>query len=147
MTGTAKRPSKRVALFALGGVVAAAIALFLVLYFLVFPTSSPKPFKLTPTTATATTTAAPSSSSVTSTSALTGTWKIAGGSEAGYRVREKLGFLPAESDAVGRTEQVSGSAAFSESAGAGSRSTRRHSPWLSTPSKATDRCETKKSIR
>jgi hypothetical protein len=34
---------------------------------------------------------------------LAGQWKIATGSVAGYRVREKLGFLPAESDAVGRT--------------------------------------------
>ncbi len=38
-----------------------------------------------------------------------GTWTIAAGSQAGYRVREQLASLPAESDAVGRTDQVSGS--------------------------------------
>ena len=31
------------------------------------------------------------------------------GSEAGYRVREQLANLPAESDAVGRTSDVTGS--------------------------------------
>jgi polyisoprenoid-binding protein YceI len=38
-----------------------------------------------------------------------GTWTVTGGSQAGYRVREQLAQLPAESDAVGRTDQVSGS--------------------------------------
>lgn len=38
-----------------------------------------------------------------------GTWTVTGGSQAGYRVRERLAQLPAESDAVGRTDQVSGS--------------------------------------
>lgn len=38
-----------------------------------------------------------------------GTWTVAEGSEAGYRVREQLANLPAESDAVGRTSDVSGS--------------------------------------
>ena len=32
-----------------------------------------------------------------------------------YRVREKLGFLPAESDAVGRTSQITGQASVTES--------------------------------
>ena len=40
---------------------------------------------------------------------LVGTWSVGGGSQAGYRVREQLANLPAESDAVGRTNQVSGS--------------------------------------
>ena len=39
-----------------------------------------------------------------------GAWTIASGSEAGYRVREQLANLPAESDAVGRTDAVTGSA-------------------------------------
>lgn len=39
---------------------------------------------------------------------LAGTWTITTGSQAGYRVREQLANLPAESDAVGRTDQVSG---------------------------------------
>jgi polyisoprenoid-binding protein YceI len=38
-----------------------------------------------------------------------GTWTVVEGSEAGYRVREQLASLPAESDAVGRTSDVSGS--------------------------------------
>jgi len=38
-----------------------------------------------------------------------GTWTVAAGSQAGYRVREQLAQLPAESDAVGRTDQVTGS--------------------------------------
>ncbi|MGP0049190.1 MAG: hypothetical protein ACLPZR_10140 [Solirubrobacteraceae bacterium] len=48
---------------------------------------------------------------------LSGTWTIAAGSLAGYRVREKLGFLPAESDAVGRTSQITGHATIVESGG------------------------------
>jgi polyisoprenoid-binding protein YceI len=38
-----------------------------------------------------------------------GTWNVASGSQAGYRVRERLANLPAESDAVGRTSDVTGS--------------------------------------
>lgn len=37
-----------------------------------------------------------------------GTWTVVEGSEAGYRVRERLASLDAESDAVGRTTDVSG---------------------------------------
>jgi len=43
------------------------------------------------------------------TAELAGTWRVAGGSEAGYRVREKLAALPAQSDAVGRSSAVTGS--------------------------------------
>lgn len=38
-----------------------------------------------------------------------GTWTVTTGSEAGYRVREQLANLPAESDAIGRTSDVAGS--------------------------------------
>jgi polyisoprenoid-binding protein YceI len=38
-----------------------------------------------------------------------GTWTVTTGSEAGYRVREQLANLPAESDAIGRTSDVTGS--------------------------------------
>lgn len=38
-----------------------------------------------------------------------GTWTVAGDSRAGYRVRERLATLSAESDAVGRTSDVTGS--------------------------------------
>ncbi len=40
--------------------------------------------------------------------AVTGRWVAAEGSTAGYRVREKLAQLPAQSDAVGRTTAVTG---------------------------------------
>ncbi len=40
---------------------------------------------------------------------LAGTWTVAADSVAGYRVREQLANLPAESDAVGRTNAVTGS--------------------------------------
>jgi polyisoprenoid-binding protein YceI len=39
---------------------------------------------------------------------IAGAWSITTGSQAGYRVREQLANLPAESDAVGRTDQVGG---------------------------------------
>ena len=39
---------------------------------------------------------------------LAGSWTIASGSVAGYRVREQLAFLPAPSDAVGRTSSITG---------------------------------------
>jgi polyisoprenoid-binding protein YceI len=108
------RPSKRIVLFAIGGGLALVVAAFLLVYFVVFPTSSPKPFKLTSSTATGTTSTTTQSPSVTE---LTGNWKVASGSQAGYRVREQLAFLPAESDAVGRTPQVTGSATLRESKG------------------------------
>ena len=40
---------------------------------------------------------------------IAGTWMATGGSQAGYRVRERLASLSAESDAVGRTSDVTGS--------------------------------------
>jgi len=54
--------------------------------------------------------AGPSASADSGTAAagtLAGTWSISSG-EAGYRVRERLANLPAESDAVGRTSAVTG---------------------------------------
>jgi polyisoprenoid-binding protein YceI len=54
---------------------------------------------------------APTSSTSTAAAAgdVAGTWNIAADSVAGYRVREQLANLPAESDAVGRTSDVTGS--------------------------------------
>ncbi len=72
---------------------------------MLFPTSSPKPFSLT---------SPPRTVPVSSKTRFGGQWTIAAGSVAGYRVREKLGFLPAESDAVGRTSAITGSARFAE---------------------------------
>jgi polyisoprenoid-binding protein YceI len=41
---------------------------------------------------------------------IAGTWTVGTGSVAGYRVRERLAILPAPSEAVGRTSQITGSA-------------------------------------
>jgi polyisoprenoid-binding protein YceI len=76
------------------------------IYFVLFPTSAPAPFKLTGPKHTV---------AVGSSGSLTGQWKITTGSRAGYRVREKLAFLPALDDAVGRTSQITGGATFATS--------------------------------
>ncbi len=108
-------PSKRrVALLAVGGGFTLILVAFLLIYFVVFPTSSPKPFKLATSTSTSGSTASTSSASTAAVSA-GGHWSVVTGSEAGYRVREKLGFLPAQSDAVGRTSSITGAAALTES--------------------------------
>jgi polyisoprenoid-binding protein YceI len=116
------RPRKRLAMRLIGASAIVAIILFLLVYFVLFPTSSPKPFKLSPaTTATSGSTSSTTTPSTTSSSTagtrVSGSWKISAGSQAGYRVREKLAFLPAQSDAVGRTSQISGSATLAEAAG------------------------------
>ncbi len=51
-----------------------------------------------------------------------GEWQVGGDSVAGYRVRERLANLPAESDAVGRTSDVTGSITV-ETPGDGARLT------------------------
>ena len=48
---------------------------------------------------------------------LAGRWTVGSGSEAGYRVREKLAALPAKSDAVGRSSAVTGGFVVAESGG------------------------------
>jgi polyisoprenoid-binding protein YceI len=88
-----------------GGLLVVLLAAFALIYFVIFPTSSVKKFALTSTVA----------SPVTAGTNLTGTWRIASGSDAGYRVREKLGFLPAASEAVGRTSAITGAATLTES--------------------------------
>ena len=73
------------------------------------PTASSTPAASAAASASA---AAPASSPATSTAVdgdVAGTWNVAAGSVAGYRVREQLASLSAESDAVGRTDQVTGS--------------------------------------
>jgi polyisoprenoid-binding protein YceI len=107
---------RRIALYAAGAVLAVALAGFALIYFVIFPTSSPAPFRLS-TAATATKSAVSTAPAVSSTGkgdALAGSWTVGTGSEAGYRVREKLAFLPAQSDAVGRTSQIKGSATFTQ---------------------------------
>jgi polyisoprenoid-binding protein YceI len=88
-------------------VVVVAVAGFAFIYFVLFPTSAPKPFSLSGRHAVP----------VGSASAIAGRWTIAPGSRAGYRVREKLAFLAALDDAVGRTSQITGGASLSDSAG------------------------------
>jgi len=118
MAAGPSRPRKRTIMRLLAAAAVLVVAAFLLLYFVVFPTSSPKPFKLTPGATAAGTSTAPATTTATTTTAAasSGRWVIAGGSQAGYRVREKLAFLPAESDAVGRTSQVTGGAAIVRSA-------------------------------
>src|SRR3989442_12449793 len=73
-----------------------------IIYFVVFAGSSPQKLALNPPP--------PSSSAAISpdASAGAGTWRDGSGSQAGYRVREKLASLSAPSDAVGRPTAVRG---------------------------------------
>jgi polyisoprenoid-binding protein YceI len=80
-----------------------------VAYFVVFAGSSPP--KLTLSSPTPTATGSPTASAGIG----AGTWTVASGSVAGYRVREQLASLPAPSDAVGRTSSVSGTVTISQS--------------------------------
>src|SRR5256884_4238041 len=70
-------------------------------YFVVFAGSSPQKLALSSPTAT------PSSDSTLSAAA--GSWTVASGSQAGYRVREQLAGLSAPSDAGGPTSSGHGS--------------------------------------
>ncbi len=97
---------RKLSLLVAGGLVVIVLAGFAFIYFVLFPTSSPPRLHLPGTT---------NATPVASGTSLTGAWTIANGSVAGYRVREKLGFLPAESDAVGRTSQITGRASVTES--------------------------------
>ena len=58
----------------------------------------------------------PSATTTTGDGDVAGTWTVTTGSEAGYRVRERLANLDAESDAVGRTSDVTGSITVVETA-------------------------------
>jgi polyisoprenoid-binding protein YceI len=84
------------------GVAVVLVAAVAVAYLAFFRGSSEERLTLTPSEGTP-----PSDESVTADDAA-GRWTAAAGSEAGYRVREKLSRLPAKSDAVGRTTAVSG---------------------------------------
>lgn len=111
---------------AIGVVVVVLVGGFIAVYLAFFNNDSPPPLTLstgTTVTGAATTGASSDASSDVSSAdpstpattaapvtadSLAGTWKIADGSVAGYRVREKLAQLPAKSDAVGRTHDVTG---------------------------------------
>jgi len=103
---------KRLAVIAAGGLVTLIVVVFLLVYFVIFPTSSPKPFKLTTSAAALQSAAASGTASAVNAG---GRFAVAAGSQAGYRVREKLAFLPAQSDAVGRTSSITGTAALTQS--------------------------------
>lgn len=105
-----RRSRAKIVLLAGAGLILVAAALFAGVYFLFFNGDSPPPLKLSPKNG-----EAPSS-------ALAGTWAPDSG-EAGYRVREKLAFLPAQSDAVGRTKSVTGTFSLADT---GSKLTARN---------------------
>jgi polyisoprenoid-binding protein YceI len=93
---------------------------------LTLPTAAPSMATASPA-ATTDPSAAPSAATASSgasaaagggTGDVAGTWNVATGSVAGYRVREQLANLPAESDAVGRTSQLTGSITLQSSGGA-----------------------------
>jgi polyisoprenoid-binding protein YceI len=100
----AKLTKPRVLLIA----VVAVVAAFAIAYFTLFDTDSPSKLTLQTKGSTA---AAP-------TGDLAGTWTVADGSVAGYRVREKLAQLPAPSDAVGRTGAITGQVTMTDRGGA-----------------------------
>ena len=114
-----RRPLAILAILAVVAVGAAVAA-----YFVFFTNDSPEAFTLSdqPLPTSPATTAAPAGGGAAATTVapgteLVGTWRAAAGSEAGYRVREKLVRLPAQSDAVGRTPAVTGTVRIDRSGG------------------------------
>ncbi len=99
---SAERRRRRRAPLIVGGAVVVLVAVFVVAYLAFFRGSSEERLTLTPSES-----QGPSGSAVTGED-IAGRWVATTGSEAGYRVREKLSRLPAKSDAVGRTTAVSG---------------------------------------
>ncbi len=99
-----RRPLIVLAVLAVLGVGAIALA-----YALFFTDDAPERLTLSDQPAPTTqSTAAGSAATAGGATNLAGTWRAAAGSEAGYRVREKLAALPAKSDAVGRSPAVTG---------------------------------------
>ena len=92
----------------IGGV--AVVAALAFVYFGLMSNDSPEEFSLEKGSTDNTAAAPPAGE-------LAGTWTISGG-EAGYRVREKLANLPAQSDAVGRTSAITGQVVIAEESGA-----------------------------
>jgi polyisoprenoid-binding protein YceI len=76
---------------------------------LTLPTTSSTPAASSaPAASTAAASSASAAPATTADAPVAGTWTVAAESVAGYRVREQLANLPAESDAVGRTDQITG---------------------------------------
>src|SRR5919106_5093586 len=101
--------AKRTSSLVLGIGAVGVVAALLFVYFGVLSNDSPEEFSLEKGS-TENTAAAPPAGE------LAGTWTVSGG-EAGYRVREKLASLPAQSDAVGRTSAITGQVTISEEGG------------------------------
>jgi polyisoprenoid-binding protein YceI len=77
---------------------------------LALPSAAPSAAAISPSAAAPSDGAASTApSSAAADEAVAGTWTVTTGSEAGYRVREQLANLQAESDAIGRTSDVTGS--------------------------------------
>jgi polyisoprenoid-binding protein YceI len=101
--------AKRKSTLVLGIGAVAVVAALLFVYFGLLSNDSPEEFSLEGSTN--------NSAAAPPAGELAGTWTVAGG-EAGYRVREKLASLPAQSDAVGRTSAITGQVTISEQGGA-----------------------------
>jgi polyisoprenoid-binding protein YceI len=114
------------------GVGALAVVGFVAAYFLLFSDESPPPLTLADAPGTQGTTGESTPAAGGSTSELAGVWNVASGSEAGYRVREKLAALPAQSDAVGRTSAVTGQVQVEATGGAVTASDARFEVDLTT---------------
>jgi polyisoprenoid-binding protein YceI len=82
---------------------------------LALPSAAPSTAASTAPGASSAASAAPSSGTTSSATPagasgdVAGTWTVSGGGQAGYRVTEQLANLPAQSEAVGRTSQITGS--------------------------------------
>lgn len=103
----------RISIKLVAGVAVVAVAALAGAYFLFFTPDSRDRFGLSQPTAT---TAADGTGAVP-TGSVAGLWTVASGSEAGYRVQEKLAALPASSQAVGRTPALTGQVRIEESGG------------------------------
>jgi polyisoprenoid-binding protein YceI len=115
---TARRRRPLVILAVVAVVAIGALAAF---YLTFFTDDAPERLTLSEQPATTTPAGAAGSNSTQpatgGTGELAGTWQAVSGSEAGYRVREKLAALPAKSDAVGRTPAVTGTVKVEGSGG------------------------------
>lgn len=105
---TAKLRSRRVRRWLVGGVAAAVVLVvggpFVYIHFI--EGKAPAKLTLTPASGTSDTSGVAPNSAAGSGTDVAGTWKVAGGSEVGYRVKEVL--FGQASTAVGRTSSISG---------------------------------------
>jgi polyisoprenoid-binding protein YceI len=107
-----KLPNRMPLLLAgLGGLVLLAGLAFAGVYVVLFGGSAASKLTLQPAGASS----PAASASPQASGAAAGTWAVASGSTAGYRVREQLAMLAAPSDAVGRTSAVTGSMTLAQS--------------------------------